>query len=115
MLAPAPTMLAPLAKFNVAPVLRVKVPPRFRVAAPNPPLPGFTRRVLEPPVRLRSPRVIESVMAPRLMYSKAPPSRLIATLLAMRLFSSWMPLSSQRRRELRMLMVSPAPMPEKVP
>ena len=72
--APEPTMPAPLAKLSVAPVLRVKVPPRFRVAEPKPPFPGFTRRVLVPPVRLRSPRVMLSVIAPRLTYSKAPPS-----------------------------------------
>ena len=112
---PPPTTLAALVKFSVAPVLRVKVPPRFIVPTPKPPRPAFTRRVLVPPVRLRLPRVMLSVIAPRLMYSNAPPSSWMATVLAIRLFSSWIPLSSQRRRELRMLMVSPVPMPEKVP
>ena len=69
----------------------------------------------DPPVRERLPRVTVPAVPLRLMNSNAPPSSWMATSEPKRLPMAWMPESSHRRRLLRMLMVSPAPMPEKRP
>ena len=69
----------------------------------------------DPPARERLPRVTVPAVPLRLMNSNAPPSSWMATSEPKRLPMAWMPESSHRRRLLRMLMVSPVPIPEKRP
>ena len=111
----APTTPVPLTKVKVELAVRVRLPLRLTVAEPRPPLPGLARKTEEPPTKETLPRAMTPSVPLRLMNSNAPPSSWMPTEEAKRFDIPWMPVSSQRRRLLRTLIVSPAAMPEKRP
>ena len=111
----APTTPAPEVMFKVAPIAREKVPVKASVPLPKPAEPAVPRKVEVPPTRLRLPSEIVDAAAPRDRNSKVPPSSSIATSVEIRFERDCRPVSSHRRMELRMLIVSPEPMPEKRP
>ena len=111
----APTTPAPEVMFSVAPVARENVPAKASVPLPKPAEPAVPRNVEVPPTRLRFPSEIVDADAPRDKKSKVPPSSSMVTAVEMRFARDCRPVSSHRKMELRMLIVSPEPIPEKRP